>query len=548
MPPNRGTKRTANGAAATTTTTNGDKSLALPDRQTWPGWVEMESEPAFFSVMLQEMGARGIKVQELYGTEPEDLIPLPRPIHALIFLFRYKTEDRDEVDTTINTDHVWFANQIPDFACASVALLNIINNIPGLDMGKELNDFKDFTEDMNPMARGDAIDNFEFVRRIHNSFARTTDLLQADVHTKGKFDKYKKSVSAAKAREAKRARQAAKPPAKAKAAKAAKAGATAVRSSGRSRKATPDLSDAELSTTTSDWRSRRQTRRLPEDSDDEFSPTAKRKGKNNPVKDEDDELDTNGADAADEKVQPRRSGRARRPPKEAVAAAKAARETDYEAEEGYHFIAYMPIGDHVWKLDGLDGQPHDLGSFGLGGNGADGGSGDWMHVATPAIQQRMMDFAGESVAFNLMAVVRDPAVKEHQELVQNVKAIQAYDKKLDKVSEGWREFEGAETRKDVVTGITPEFGIAQLDIEQASLPPEVEDNVTAHDHVTDLIKLRAKVIAQQTFLRANLRDASWQSKDDQDKARHRRHDYNSFVTGWLGALAEKEVLADLLES
>ena len=129
------------------------------------------------------------------------------------------------------------------------------------------------------------------------------------------------------------------------------------------------------------------------------------------------------------------------------------------------------------KLDGLDGQPHDLGSFGLGGNGADGGSGDWMHVATPAIQQRMSDFAGESVAFNLMAVVRDPAVKEHKELVQNVKAIQAYDTKLDELMEDWRGMEGAETKKDVVTGISREFGIAQPDIDQAELPSNVAETM-----------------------------------------------------------------------
>lgn len=30
-------------------------------------------------------------------------------------------------------------------ACASVALLNIVNNIPGIDLGEHLQHFKDFT-------------------------------------------------------------------------------------------------------------------------------------------------------------------------------------------------------------------------------------------------------------------------------------------------------------------------------------------------------------------------------------------------------------------
>jgi len=57
-------------------------------------------------------------------------------------------------------------------ACASVALLNIINNIDGIDLGEELQHFKDFTMPFTPALRGDAIGNFKFVKQIHNSFGR----------------------------------------------------------------------------------------------------------------------------------------------------------------------------------------------------------------------------------------------------------------------------------------------------------------------------------------------------------------------------------------
>lgn len=57
-------------------------------------------------------------------------------------------------------------------ACASVALLNIVNNIEGIDLGENLQHFKDFTMPFTPALRGDAINNFEFVKRVHNSFAR----------------------------------------------------------------------------------------------------------------------------------------------------------------------------------------------------------------------------------------------------------------------------------------------------------------------------------------------------------------------------------------
>lgn len=63
-------------------------------------------------------------------------------------------------------------SQTANNACASVALLNIVNNIPDIELGDHLQSFKDFTMPFTPALRGDAINNFEFVKRIHNSFAR----------------------------------------------------------------------------------------------------------------------------------------------------------------------------------------------------------------------------------------------------------------------------------------------------------------------------------------------------------------------------------------
>lgn len=54
--------------------------------------------------------------------------------------------------------------------------MNIVNNIEGIDLGENLRHFKDFTMPFTPALRGDAINNFEFVKRIHNSFARYVSL------------------------------------------------------------------------------------------------------------------------------------------------------------------------------------------------------------------------------------------------------------------------------------------------------------------------------------------------------------------------------------
>lgn len=54
-----------------------------------------------------------------------------------------------------------------------MALLNIVNNIPNIELGEQLEQFKFFTKELSPALRGDAISNFTFVKGVHNSFARS---------------------------------------------------------------------------------------------------------------------------------------------------------------------------------------------------------------------------------------------------------------------------------------------------------------------------------------------------------------------------------------
>ncbi|KAJ5613475.1 hypothetical protein N7528_007129 [Penicillium herquei] len=161
-------------------------------KDTWNGFCEIESEPALFNVMLREFGVKGVKVQEVVSLDEEMMAFLNQPIYGLIFLFRWR-EDDSKNQEAICPDGLWFANQTANNACASVALLNIVNNIPNVDLGENLQHFKDFTMDFTPALRGDAINNFEFVKRIHNSFARKMDILNADLQLRSDSKSKKRS-------------------------------------------------------------------------------------------------------------------------------------------------------------------------------------------------------------------------------------------------------------------------------------------------------------------------------------------------------------------
>ena len=51
-------------------------------------------------------------------------------------------------------------------------MLNIIYNCPNIELGEELKAFKDYTLELTPPLKGLAFANFEYLKKIHNSFAR----------------------------------------------------------------------------------------------------------------------------------------------------------------------------------------------------------------------------------------------------------------------------------------------------------------------------------------------------------------------------------------
>ena len=113
---------------------------------------------------------------------------LSQPVYGLIFLFRYREEEDVDMDVPECPKHVWFANQVCvvdlyvnqadllektiNNACATIALLNIIMNVPGLYIGNSLENFKVETQKLKPPYRGQRLGQNDFIRNIHNSFAR----------------------------------------------------------------------------------------------------------------------------------------------------------------------------------------------------------------------------------------------------------------------------------------------------------------------------------------------------------------------------------------
>jgi ubiquitin carboxyl-terminal hydrolase L5 len=135
-------------------------------------WCTIESDPGVFTELIKGIGVKGVCVEEIYSLEDEELIKSLSPIHGLIFLFKW-TKDPEKRDCLQFFDQdLFFANQVITNACATQAILSILLNAEGVDIGDNLKMFKEITGDMDPQLKGLALGENEVIRSVHNSFAK----------------------------------------------------------------------------------------------------------------------------------------------------------------------------------------------------------------------------------------------------------------------------------------------------------------------------------------------------------------------------------------
>ena len=184
------------------------------------GWLELESDPGLFTLLLEDMGVEGVQVEEIYDLQAEPLVQPTIPVDkkriaqlskdndtniggqdalscgtgneksnalGFIFLFRWVEERRARLRKIIDEEHLYvtdentvnrslfFAQQIVPNSCATHALISILLNIPEDDnrvkLGKTLEQFKNHVDGMDPEMKGLAIGNSPDLAQAHNSHA-----------------------------------------------------------------------------------------------------------------------------------------------------------------------------------------------------------------------------------------------------------------------------------------------------------------------------------------------------------------------------------------
>ncbi|XP_066249123.1 ubiquitin carboxyl-terminal hydrolase calypso [Euwallacea similis] len=141
------------------------------------GWLELESDPGLFTLLLEDFGVKGVQVEEIYDLNK----PLDSQVYGFIFLFRWVEERRsrrkvvEQTETFVKDEdvvnNIFFAQQMVPNSCATHALISILLNCANIHLGDTLFRLKAHTHGMSPENKGWAIGNTPELACAHNSHA-----------------------------------------------------------------------------------------------------------------------------------------------------------------------------------------------------------------------------------------------------------------------------------------------------------------------------------------------------------------------------------------
>ncbi|KAI0693013.1 hypothetical protein BC835DRAFT_1406877 [Cytidiella melzeri] len=143
------------------------------------GWQLTESDPGVFSELLKRLGTP-LVVDDLYSLDSASLSE-HQPIHAFIFLFQWVSSHRENVSGEYDHEFPgFFAHQVVNNACATLAVMNAVGNIPDLPMAPELTDLINFSTGMDPQSRGMVVTSSDWLREAHNALSPPSSISLED--------------------------------------------------------------------------------------------------------------------------------------------------------------------------------------------------------------------------------------------------------------------------------------------------------------------------------------------------------------------------------
>ena len=220
-----------------------------------------------------------------------------------------------------------------------------------------------------------------------------------------------------------------------------------------------------------------------------------------------------------------------------------------DSENGFHFIAYVPIGKVVWELDGLQHKPQCMGEY-------DPDTADWISFARPTIEARMAEKSVNELSFNLLALCKARQDILRSELAASIKA-------LDRLTQLDHPLVNSSPEEDCRIRPEPEalrcFELTPAAVDQVEIPKDVEGKINMFTSIlasrgddlgletTNSIREFKDVLeTEHRRLKKEFFDEVATMQEDEIRVSGRKKDYGPAIHLWVKKLAEKGILPEIV--
>ncbi|KAK0610459.1 hypothetical protein B0T17DRAFT_500476 [Bombardia bombarda] len=220
------------------------------------------------------------------------------------------------------------------------------------------------------------------------------------------------------------------------------------------------------------------------------------------------------------------------------------------ADVAFHYIAFVPVGQSVWQIDGLAASPRYIGDFEPGQN--------WTEIARPVLESRMLAHETSGLNFNLLALCRDHNTASiRRDLAINIRCIEHLEAMWSK-DPAWPQLDANDTPCLLTTSSSARLGnylLEAADILTLSVAsPELLDfqqkimkpNFVIHD----ALELRQKTLEAQKDICERfdvLLEVGGDGGGNGARAIGGKKDHTPAIHEWVMRLADHGVLLQLHE-
>lgn len=171
-------------------------------------------------------------------------------------------------------------------------------------------------------------------------------------------------------------------------------------------------------------------------------------------------------------------------------------------------------------------------------------------MAKPEILDRMAGYEEDQIEFSILGLVKDPIIDLVADLARNVKELQAVQERLDLSASAAGNTPSTQADKPqlldgTLLGPDGSFNLTQDNIDKAEIPSGTMALYTSASR--DMLQsYQDELVNGQKELRGSIKEEQQLQQADEDHAAGRKHDYASAVNRWLGMLARKKKIEELV--